>query len=79
MLNMLKYFLLGFKKEELKLQSETTDPREVTNRCHVTLPLLCSLEWEEYFCWMEGVCSGEEVHPREAQPEALSHTGKIPF
>lgn len=50
MLNMLEYFLLSFKKEELKLQTETTDPAEVTNRCHVTPPLLCSLEWEEYFC-----------------------------
>lgn len=28
---------------------------------------------------MEGVCSGEEVHLRQAQPEALSHTDKIPF
>ena len=26
---------------------------------------------------MEGMCSGEEVQLREAQPEALSHTGKI--
>lgn len=76
---MLTYFLLSFIKEELKLQSETTVSREVTNRCHVTLPLLCSLGWEEYFCWMEGVCSGEEVHLREVQPEALSHTGKISF